>query len=157
MPDRAADDFATIRSRLEELKKERKEAEENKNTEGKTDEQVHQEIYGDYCNGNSNIHTLGSIVDIDPITGELSSTGEVSSGPFLPKELEEAIATANAAVSLNNVNTGGTLLEPPFYYDELILDEEDNVLDTNYYVKDGIREYYDYVGHVKHLPNRVLP
>jgi hypothetical protein len=144
MPDRAADDFATIRSRLEELKKERKEAEENKNTEGKTDEQVHQEIYGDYCNGNSNIHTLGSIVDIDPITGELSSTGEVSSGPFLPKELEEAIATANAAVGA-------------YYYDELILDEEDNVLDTNYYVKDGIREYYDYAGHVKHLPNRVLP
>jgi hypothetical protein len=135
MPDRAADDFATIRSRLEELKKERKEAEENKNTEGKTDEQLHQEVYGEYCNGNSNIfHTVAAT--------------------NLPKELEEAIATANAAVSLNNVNT---LLEPPFYYDELILDEEDNVLDTNYYVKDGIREYYDYAGHVKHLPNRVLP
>lgn len=124
MPNRAADDFTIIRERLEELKKERKEAEENKSTEGKTDEQLHQEIYGDYCNGNSTEHTVGLSKDkwiavIDPETGE---------------KKWEAIKGWNG-----------------YYYDSLILDEEDNV---NYYVIDDVREYYN---HVKYLPNRVLP
>jgi len=62
MPERAADDFTIIRERLEQIRKEQEEALKNVGTEPKTDEEIHQGVYGDYCNGNSKEHTLKAAV-----------------------------------------------------------------------------------------------
>ena len=119
MPERAADDFTIIRERLEQIRKEQEEALKNPPQE-KTEEQMHQEVYGEFCNGNSKEHTL-----------------------------KAAIATANAAVGA-------------YYYDELMLDAEDN--EIQYHKPDckfqGIKlPKAVYVGCQcdKYLPNRVLP
>ena len=127
MPNRAADDFTTIRERLEQIRKEQEEA--SKAPEPKTEEQIHQEVYGDYCNGNSKEHTVVDdtmstlsedkwIVVIDPKTGE--------------KKWE-------AAKGWNG-----------YYYDSLMVDEEDNIIHYE-------GPYFDPPEHVSFIPNRVLP
>ena len=110
---RAADDFETIRANLERVKKEREEALKN---EVKTDEQIHQEVYGEFCNGNSTEHTVNILV-------------EDANGNMVPYK------------TINN-----------FYYDSLVLDEEDNIIQYE-------GPYFDPPDNnrMKFLPNRILP
>ena len=124
MPNRAADDFTTIREHLERIKKEQDEALKNVGTEPKTDEEIHQEVYGEYCNGNT--------------------------ACALPVELTNAINTANAAVG-------------NYYYDEVMLDEEDNEIKYHKLgcIYDGVKlpngVYTGCICDKPYLPNRVLP
>jgi len=114
MPERAADDFTTIREHLERIKKEQEEAlKTGVDTSQKSDEEVHKEVYGEYCNGNNTVHTLA----------------EQEYAAHAKTVLKTAVATANAAVGVYEADSGR------YYYDELLLDEEDEALSNITYEK----------------------